>query len=268
MALAPRPVALVTGAASGLGRAVATALGRRGGRVLVTDLPGTAMEATCVAVRAAGGEAAFQPLDVTDPAEFEAAWLAAEEAFGPVDLVVNNAGIAVVGPMAQVSVQDWRAQMDVNLFGVVHGCRLAAQRMRGRGAILNVASGAGLLSPPKMAPYNVSKAAVVALTETLAAELGPGGTTCTVLAPLFFQTNLIETSRVTDERLKRKASQLMAEGKLSADQVAEAALKAVERGDLYALPMRDGRWYWRLKRLAPQGYVRVLDFVARRKLKG
>ncbi|MCA9543019.1 MAG: SDR family oxidoreductase, partial [Myxococcales bacterium] len=116
--------------------------------------------------------------------------------------------------------------------------------------------------------YNVSKAAVVALTETLAAELGPAGTTCTVLAPLFFQTNLMATSRVTDERLKKKAAALMAEGKLSADDVAEAALKAVARGDLYALPMRDGRWYWRLKRLSPQTYVRLLDWMARRKLKG
>ncbi len=269
MTVAATPVTLITGAASGLGQALAFELARRGARILATDLPTADLGPTCEGVRAAGGQATPHPLDVRDPAQFAAAWAAAEAAYGPVDLLINNAGVAVVGPMADVSLDDWRFQLDVNLWGVIHGCRLAAQRMpaRGHGALLNVASAAGLLSPPKMAPYNVSKAAVIALTETLAAELRGTGVTCTVLAPLFFQTNLMATSRVTDPRIKKTAAREMAKGKLTAADVARDALEALDAGRLYALPMPSGRWYWRAKRLMPQGYVGLLHRITQRALK-
>src|SRR6185312_10510780 len=112
-------------------------------------------------------------------------------------LVINNAGVAVGGRVGEVALDDWRWIMGVNLWGVIHGCHVFATQLRaqGSGHILNVASAAGLLAPPGMAPYNVTKAAVVALSETLRGELRDAGVGVTVLCPTFFRTNIAASSR-------------------------------------------------------------------------
>jgi short-subunit dehydrogenase len=127
----------------------------------------------------------------------------------------------------------------------------------GRGHVINVASAAGLLAPGGMAPYNVTKAGVVAMSETLAGELAGTGVGVSVLCPTFFTTNIAEAGRGSDDRMKRIARKMMAKSKVQAPDVARAALDAVERGDLYVVPMSDGRWAWRIKRVSPQGFHRM-----------
>jgi short-subunit dehydrogenase len=186
---------------------------------------------------------------------------AARQWLGHTDLLVNNAGVAVAGPVEEVSLEDWRWIMDINLWGVIYGCRAFVPEMkqRARGYVVNVASAAGLISLPEMAPYNVTKAAVVALSETMHAELRPAGVHVSVLCPTFFKTNIHTNGRgVIDDRRRAVIGKLMERSRLQAPDVAKLALDAVARNHLYAVPMSDGRAMWRLKRLAPAGFSRLL----------
>jgi NAD(P)-dependent dehydrogenase (short-subunit alcohol dehydrogenase family) len=199
--------------------------------------------------------------DVAVAAEVEALAGAVEEAYGAADLVINNAGVAVAGPFGEVPIEDWQWIVGVNLFGVVHGCHVFVPRfkLRGGGHIINVASAAGLISAPLMAPYNATKAAVVALSETLAAELGGTGVSVTVLCPTFFQTNIMRAGRThIDAGKLEDVERRMQQGSLQAPDVARFALAAADEGELYALPHQDGRWMWRLKRLVPAAFQSVI----------
>ncbi|HEY2748388.1 MAG TPA: SDR family NAD(P)-dependent oxidoreductase [Polyangia bacterium] len=265
MPLVDSPRVVVTGAGSGLGRAFCLELARRrGARILCADIDEAAAHKTAATV---GGIAAR--CDVGRAEEVQALADAAEREFGGVDLVINNAGVAVGGRVGEVALDDWRWVMDVNLWGVIHGCHVFAPRLRaqGRGHILNVASAAGLLAPPGMAPYNVTKAAVIALSETLSAELKDAGVGVTVLCPTFFRTNIANSSRAVDGKQRALVEKLMARSKVQADDVARLALDAAARNELYALPHADGRWMWRLKRWAPSSYVAVTARVASRMLR-
>jgi len=271
--------AVVTGAGSGLGRAFALALAKRSARLVLADINQAAAEETAKLVRAERpgdapdeGAAMVFACDVTSAEAVEKLAVFAEERLGAVDLVINNAGVAVGGEMGAVSLDDWRFVVGVNLWGVIHGCHSFVPRFRARkkGAILNVASAAGLLAPPRLGPYNVTKAAVVALSETLYAELRDDGIGVTVLCPTFFKTQILDSSRgTTDDKQRAAVQKLMDDSKLQAPEVAKAALAAVENGNLYAVPMTDGWLLWTLKRLMPQTFHRLLaTSLAKRRFEG
>jgi NAD(P)-dependent dehydrogenase (short-subunit alcohol dehydrogenase family) len=253
MKLSDHPRVVVTGAGSGLGAAFCDLLAGRGARVLAADLDLAAAQATAARC---GKDTHAVACDVTKLDQVERLATDADRLLGGVDLVVNNAGVAVVGTVGEVSMADWRWVMDVNVWGVIHGCHVFAPRLRAqkRGHILNVGSAAGLLSPPHMAPYNVSKAAVVALSETLYADLAGDGVGVTVLCPTFIKTNLVRSMRTSDQSLPRAGQRLLDAGTMTAAQVVAAALDGVERGALHVTPQLDGRWLWRLKRLAPRTF--------------
>ena len=141
----------------------------------------------------------------------------------------------------------------------LHGCHVFVPilRRQNRGHVLNVASAAGLISTPRMAAYNAAKAGVVALSETLAAELGGTEVGVTVLCPSFFQTDIVNSGRFADEKTRTLAHKLMSRG-VPVEGVVLAALDAVDRGDLYAVPMADARWMWRLKRAMPSTFGRLV----------
>lgn len=270
MSLPERPRAVVTGAGSGLGRALCLELARRQARVVVSDVNEASARETARLVEEAGGEARVVPCDVTKPEQVEALARESEAAFGGVDLVVNNAGVACAGEVGKMSLADWKHVLDVNLWGVIHGCHsfVPLLRKQGSGHILNIASAAGLISSPFMAAYNVSKSAVVSLSETLLAELKPVGIGVTVACPTFFRTNIASSSRVSEgddgQRLKKLASKLVEGSAVAPEVVARALLRAVQDDDLYVVPMADGRWAWRLKRLAPAAFARGAIFLQKR----
>lgn len=252
--------AVVTGAGGGLGRAVCLQLARRGARLVISDVHQARCEETARLVEAAGGQATPLLVDVSDAAQVEGMADEAERVLGRIDLVVNNAGVAGGGKIGDVSLDDWQWILRINLWGVIHGCHVFAPRLvrQRSGAILNVASLAGIACAPWMGSYNVSKAAVIALSETLCAEVAADNVRVTVLCPAFFKTNLLETMRVTEPQFRQLAEGAFASSTMTADEVAGAALRAVERGQLYCLPMREGRLAWRLKRLMPQQFVRLV----------
>jgi short-subunit dehydrogenase len=254
--IGPGRVAVVTGAASGIGRALAGAFGAAGCTVVLADIEAGPLEAVADELNAAGVTVAALPTDVADAAAVERLAATTVERFGRVDVLCNNAGVSTFNLLADQTLDDWRWVFDVNVWGVVHGCHVFAPRLRAqkRGHILNVGSAAGLLSPPHMAPYNASKAAVVALSETLYGDLAGDGVGVTVLCPTFIKTNLVRSMRTSDQTLPKAGQRLLERGTMTAEQVVTAALDGVERGALHVTPQIDGRWLWRLKRLAPRTF--------------
>jgi len=253
---------VITGAGSGFGRALAIELGARGGRLVLSDVNVANAEETAKLARSAGAkDAKVVACDVTKVAEVEALAAACE---GPIDLVVNNAGVSAGGRIGDLSMEDWRWTIEVDLFGVIHGCHVFVPRLRaqGHGHVLNVASAAGLVYMPYMAAYNVAKAGVVALSETLAIELRGSGVGVTVLCPTFFQTNIVNSGHFVDADTRVRADKMMARAR-PVQEVVLSALRSVDRGELFAVPMADGRWMWRLKRMAPEAFGGIVARGAR-----
>lgn len=252
---------VITGAGSGLGRALALRLARPGAVLLLCDLHRESCDETARLCETRGAVAHVRVVDVADAAQVDALAAEADRVLGRIDLVVNNAGVAAAGAVGETPLEDWRWIVGINLLGVIHGCHVFAPRLaaQGSGAILNTASMAGLVSMPMMSSYNVTKAGVVALSETLAAELRGKGVGVTVLCPSFFKTNLLDESRSSSPELIAAGRRAFEEARVTADDVAAAALEAVARGRLYCLPMRDGRIAWRVKRLVPERFARILS---------
>lgn len=259
MKLPDRTRAFITGGGGGLGRALAVELAAtRRARVLVADVDLPRAEDTAALVRASGGEAEALACDVTKADDLARGADEMDRRFGGTDLLVNNAGVACAGPIGDVPLDVWRWVVDVNLWGVIHGCHAFVPRLRARGVgfVLNVSSSAGFACLPGMGPYNVTKAGVIALTETLAAELATSGITVTALCPTFFASGIADGMRAACPRQGALAGALIRRSKVPAERVARAALRALEAGRLLEIPMASGRLVWRMKRLAPQGFSR------------
>lgn len=252
---------VVTGAGSGLGRAFCLELARRGARVIAADIDRAAAQETAQLMASIGGKAHALACDVADRAQVEALAREAAALLGGTDLLINNAGVATAGPVDGIPQTDWEWIVGINLWGVIYGVQLFVPQMRaqGGGHVINVASSAGLLCTPTMAPYNVTKAGVVALSETMSAELKPDNIGVTVLCPTFFRTKIMDNSRYHGQAgAIGRVNKMMDRAKMQAPEVARFALDAAAEGVLYALPHADGAWLWRLKRLAPERFYQKL----------
>lgn len=251
--------AIVTGAGSGIGRAFALELARRGGRVVCADIQLANAQQTVELIEAEGGAATALACDVSQLDQVEALAEAAEHWLdGPAEVVINNAGVGAGGrPVGDTPIEDWHWVLGVNLWGVIHGCHVFTPRLRahGRGGIINVGSTASFAAAPTMGPYNVSKSAVLALTETLAAELQGSGVHITALCPTFVKTNIVRDGRI-DGAGAGFARKVMKWTGIEAEGVARQTLDALDRNQLYVLPQLDARTIWRVKRLAPALYAR------------
>jgi len=257
MGLRAHPTAVITGAAGGFGRALSLALGARGGHLMLSDVNETALAETARLARARGaGEVRTLVCDVTKLSDIEALSAAWE---GPIDLVVNNAGVSSGGLIGELSMEDWRWTLEVDLFGVIHGCHVFVPRLKkqGFGHVLNVASSAGLICLPRMGAYNAAKAGVIAVSETLAVELHGTGVGVTVLCPSFFRTDIVNSGRFADEETAKMAAKFMATAR-PVEEVVDATLAAVEKDELYSIPMADARWMWRIKRALPVPFRKLV----------
>ncbi|MGB1562909.1 MAG: SDR family oxidoreductase [Sinimarinibacterium flocculans] len=250
----------ITGGASGLGRALAERYARAGWRVCVGDIDDAAGSETAGALAQLGGDAHYLHCDVTRDADFEAAAAWLREHWGGVDVVVNNAGVAAAGGIAEMPMQDWLWSVDINLLGVVRGCRSFTPLLRaqGGGHLVNIASMAGLIHAPMMAAYNATKAGVVALSETLKIELAPDGIDVSVVCPGFFRTGIARNMRATGADVKHITHKLVDRAKTGADEIARQIFDGVARGDFHILTHADGRMAWRIKRHAPYRWYAAL----------
>jgi 2-deoxy-D-gluconate 3-dehydrogenase len=196
-------VALVTGAGRGIGRAIATALGEAGAAVACAARSRDQVEAAAAAIAAAGGRARALRLDVTRPEQIVAGVEEITAALGPVDVLVNNAGITMEKPTTEVTDEDWDAVLATNLTSMFRCARAVAPGMirLGRGKIINVGSMYGVLGVPRYAAYCASKAAVDGLTRSLAAEWARHGIQVNCLAPGYVNTD-IPRAAMADERTR------------------------------------------------------------------
>jgi len=257
--------ALITGAASGLGRVLARHIAATGATVWLSDRDAAGLDAVAAEVRSAGGLPHHLRLDVSK----EADWQAARETVGTIDVLFNNAGVADVGPLIGSTDAAWSRQLDINLMGVVRGCRTFAPAMvaQKRGHIVNIASFAGLALAPRMIAYNTAKAAVIALSSSLRVELALDGVGVSVVCPAFFPTNLTDSMTEASDEMVERVQRWMRGSGVTADDVAAAAMRAVARDEATVLthPGTDEMW-WRSRAL-PEAHRSslVANEAARRK---
>ena len=257
---------IVTGAAGGLGRALAVRLARDGWRLALADLDEAGLTETLLLVQNAGGQGHCELLDVTNAVAWEQLRDRLQSRWPRLDLLVNNAGVCGAGAVGEFPLDDWQWILDTNLNGPIYGCHaMVPWLVEGQGQlaspcyVLNIASVAGLVSPPTMGAYNVAKAGLIALSETLFHELHPRGLGVTVACPGFFQSQLIPCGRFSSEQTRRRAEEFSATARLSADGVADRAVRAMYRRKLYVVDGLRARLLWRLKRFLPGLFHRLLS---------
>ena len=206
--------ALVTGAAMGIGRAIAERLAAEGANVLVCDVVDDAGQETVADIQAAGGRAAYLHLDVTDPEASMVAVAHAESLFGGLDVAVNNAGISgEFRKVAEHTPETWSRVLSINLTGVFYGIRAQVPAMlrKGGGSIVNISSILGQVGHVDLAPYVAAKHGVVGLTRTVALDYGRENVRCNAVGPAFIQTRLIDN---VPEEGRRGLADLHALGRL------------------------------------------------------
>ncbi|CAM3685635.1 SDR family oxidoreductase [Parendozoicomonas haliclonae] len=252
---------IVTGGASGLGRAICERFGKAGYAVCVADINQQRGDETIAALSDMGVEAYYQPCNVRSWEEVDALVESAKERWGHIDVIVNNAGIASGGRIETSTRDEWDTVVDINLMGVVRGCRAITPLFKEQksGHIVNIASLAGIVNAPMMSSYNATKTAVVGLSETLRYELAPFGIHTSVVCPAFFQTNLGESLKSGDPHMQRVVDKLLASSSVTAEDVAEDTYKAVQNKTFYVLTHKEGRMLWRLKRYLPSLFKFMID---------
>ena len=257
---------LITGAGSGLGRALAFRFAENGWRVACADIRLDRAEDTVRLITGFGVGAMALKADVGADDSVEEMRDEILAAWDGVDAVVNNAGVASAGSVAQTSLEDWKWTLNINLMGVVRGCRafLPILLEQGQGHIVNIASFAGIANAPRMAAYSASKAGVISLSECLRGELAAikSAVRVSVVCPAFFQTNLMESSRAP-EGDKALAKKLMATSSDSADEVAQRIYRGMQAGKFLILPTKSETMRWRIKRFLPEVFFNKLVELAR-----
>ena len=255
--------AVVTGAGSGIGRSFALELARRGGAVVCADINEEAVQETVTLIEEQGGTAFAVKCDVSKAAQVRSLASQSAKLFGaPVTLLINTAGVGVGGKIEDMTLEDWKWGVDINLWGVIHGCHyfVPGFKKAKSGAIINVASAASYTAAPEMSIYNVTKAGVRALSETLFAELKKDNIKVNVLCPTLVPTNIIKDGRIPGRYAKLADHALMNYALTTSDKVAKLTLDRLDKGKLYTTPQVDAKLFWLIKRASPALYTRFLGF--------
>jgi NAD(P)-dependent dehydrogenase (short-subunit alcohol dehydrogenase family) len=243
-------VAVVTGGASGIGRALCLAFAGEGANVLVADLDEAGMAETAAGVEKTGAKGVTVRTDVTKLDSVEALAERAWKELGGVHVLCNNAGVAIYGGLESATHHDWQWVLGVNLWGVIHGVeafvpRMVAQKQPGH--VVNTASMAGLIASQGLGVYNTSKYAVVGLSETLQKDLRPYNIGVSVLCPMGVSTNIRNSERSRPADLKNPGGPQETDGVqligryLTPEDVAGRVLRAVKANRLYVIPHEEAR---------------------------
>jgi NAD(P)-dependent dehydrogenase (short-subunit alcohol dehydrogenase family)/pimeloyl-ACP methyl ester carboxylesterase len=260
---------LVTGAASGIGRATAFAFAEAGARIVAVDRDAEGAARTAEMSRLIGAPEAWgETVDVSDEQAMEKLAEKVATEYGIVDVLVNNAGIGLSGSFLQTTTEDWKKVLDVNLWGVIHGCRLFGRQMaeRGQGGhIVNTASAAAYQPSKALPAYSTSKAAVLMLSECLRAELAGQGIGVSAICPGFVNTNITATARFAgvdeaeEKRRQKKSARLYGLRNYPPEKVADAILRAIVKNQAVVPVTPEARGAHFMSRFAP----RTLRAIAR-----
>ncbi len=262
----PQKRVLVTGANSGFGKAMAMHFGRKGWRVAVTGRRPDAIQAAAGDVRNAGAaEALEMTIDVSKAGDFEAAARRIEQQWGGLDILVNNAGIMDSAKLQDITLEQWRRIVEINFWGVVYGCHAFVPILirQKSGYVLNMASSAGLFALPEMAHYSVPKAAVIALSETMKAELARYGIGVTVSCPAAFASDILNKEGVDLNRsvTLRSLDKDVQKGRHTSETVAAHAIRSMQRNHLYDIAHDSMEFLWFIKRLMPETIYRLFAWM-------
>lgn len=255
--------AVITGAASGIGRALAVALAAEGWKVGIADVNLEEAGKTLQMVENSGGSGEVYMCDVSKLEDVQAMADHLYAAWGEVGLLVNNAAVGAVGYVGDIPVAQWQRVIATNLWGVIYGCHAFIPRMKkqGGGHIVNTASMMGLLTPAQGSPYNVAKAGVIGLSETLRAELAPFNIGVTVPCPASVNTNFLKDMSDAGEYMTDIFTTSFSKARVTPEQIARKIMEAVEKNRLYMLPHLSGKFFWLNKRMMPSTFSSAIAYL-------
>jgi NAD(P)-dependent dehydrogenase (short-subunit alcohol dehydrogenase family) len=257
---------LVTGGNSGIGEALALAFARAGARLILSARDAGRLEAVRQRCAELGAEAEAFAADVTDEKQVQALadWVHARHT--ALDVLVNNAGVVMGGLLTDVEPADWRRLHEINVMGVVHGCRAFLPRMikRGQGGqVVNMASASGFIGTPGMGTYCASKFALVGLSESLRAELKRSGIGVSVICPSYVKTPIAGKVKLVgaldNDRARARIEREFAQNSVTPEEVAMRTLRAIRRNQFMVPVGRQARMGWVMKRWAPGLLARMMS---------
>lgn len=256
---------VITGGASGLGLAMAKKWASTGAHICIADRNDEQAESVIKQINEAGGAGFFCQCDITDDDSVKSLKAFADENLPPVDLLINNAGVPTAGGLMDETLEAWQWVLDINLKGMVRVTQafLPGMIQRKSGYILNTASQAGLTPAPLMASYNATKAAVVALSETMKLELEQFNIGVSVLCPAFVKTNLDKSLPAGQSAMQKTVSRAIEKATFTPEMIADITFSAIKKNIFMIITHKDGRQIYRIKRFLPSLYFAIM----RRKLK-
>ena len=255
----PQKRAFITGAASGLGKAFCMDLARDGWMIGMADNNVTALELAAADIQNAGGRPLLFPLDVSDKDQYQQVAADFLAQAGGIDLLFNNAGVGDGSVFEDYSLENYEWMVGINQMGVLYGCYyfVPAMKKQRSGHILNTASAAAIGCAPTMAAYNITKAAVLALSETLYGELMDYQVHVSCIMPTYFKTNVIQHAR-GGEIVKKATQHFINRSGLEAPEVAAEILERAGKKELYIILPKSARKMWLMKRLAPTRFRKMV----------
>ncbi len=251
-------VVVITGAASGIGAALANNLAQRGARLVLADIDANGLENLAASLRAKGCDCIYQITDTGDEAAIYALALHTQTHFGAADVVINNAGVSLIGPVEKIKSADAHWLMNINFWGVVHGCKafLPQLRTRPQALLVNISSIFAMVSLPTQSIYNASKAAVRGFSDALREELRDSPVAVLCVHPGGIRTNIAKQARIVDSSMVADSDQALREAftrmaRTSAEQAAAQIIAALESGKTRLLIGADAKFMDFLFRLVP-----------------
>lgn len=255
----PKKRAFITGAGGGLGRVLSTELATNGWAIGISDINEAGLKETAEMIVKAGGKAHTYTLDVANSDQYETVAQEFLTTAGGIDVLINNAGVGDGGIFGEYKTENWKWIVGINQMGVVYGCHnfVPVMKKQKSGQIINIASAAAFMALPTMAPYNVTKAAVLALSETLYAELMQDNVDVSVVCPTFFKTNVMQHSR-GDQAQKKAGQKMVDKSGIEPIEVAQKILSEAGNKKFYIVHPFSAKVLFRIKRLFPKILLKTI----------
>ncbi len=252
----PKKRAFITGSASGLGKGLCKELAKDNWTIVMSDIQEDSLEKSAEEIRNAGATVLTYKLDVGNFNQYQEVVKDVEGKIGGIDLLINNAGVGDGNLLLEYKVEDWEWLLRINLLGVLYGFKLLIDQMSTQksGHIISISSAASFTSAPGMSAYNVSKAGVTSLAETMFYELHPYNVGVSVVMPTFFKTNVMQFAR-GNEYVHNFAKYMMDHSKTNIEDMAQVVLNKAGKNKLYIVHPKEARVQWFLKKFFP-GYLR------------
>ncbi|MCS6935650.1 MAG: SDR family NAD(P)-dependent oxidoreductase [Chitinophagales bacterium] len=253
----PARRAFITGGGGGLGRALAVELAKDGWTVGITDINDTGLQESRALIEQAGGKALTYRFDVANRYEYEKSFSDFIAQAGGIDLLINNAGVGDGGLFGEYKLEHWEWITGINQMAVIYGTHFAVPHMKNQrsGHIISVASAAGIANMPNMSMYNVTKAAVISLMESIYAELWPYNVQVSVVCPTFFRSNIMQHHKGNEDAAKIGQT-IIQRARFSPEDVARYILTQAGKNEFYILHPFQARFVFHLKRFMPEFFLR------------